>query len=42
MKSVPYASTIESIMYAQICIRSDLVFTTGMLGTYQINPGTEH
>jgi hypothetical protein len=42
MKSVPYASTIRSIMYAQIYIRPDLEFTTGMLGRYQINPGIEH
>jgi hypothetical protein len=29
-------------MYAQIYIRPDLEFTTGMLGRYQINPGIEH
>jgi hypothetical protein len=28
-------------MYAQIYIRPDLEFTTGMLGRYQINPGIE-
>ena len=42
IKSVPYASTIRSILYAQIYIRPDLEFTTGMLGRYQINPGIEH
>jgi hypothetical protein len=42
MKSVPYASTIGSIMYAQIYIRPDLELTTGMLGRYQINLGIEH
>jgi hypothetical protein len=42
MKSVPYASTIRSIMYAQIYIHPDLEFTTGMLGRYQINLGIEH
>jgi hypothetical protein len=41
MKSVPYASTMRSIMYAQIYIRPDLEFTIGMLGRYQINPGIE-
>ena len=42
MKSVPYASTIGSIMYAQVCTRQDLAFTTGMLGRYQSNPGRAH
>ena len=42
MKSVPYTSAIGSIMYAQICTRPDLAFTTGMLGRYQVNPGKEH
>jgi hypothetical protein len=42
MKLVLYASTIRSIMYAQIYIRPDLEFTIGMLGRYQINLGTEH
>ena len=42
MKSVPYASTIGSIMYAQVCTRQDLAFTTGMLGRYQSNPGKDH
>ena len=42
MKSVPYASAIGSIMYAQVCTRPDLAFTTGMLGRYQSNPGKAH
>jgi hypothetical protein len=42
MKSVSYASTIGSIMYAQIYIRLDLEFTTEMLGRYQVNPSIEH
>jgi hypothetical protein len=42
MKPVPYASTIESIMYAQIYICPDLEFTIGMLERYQINLGIEH
>jgi hypothetical protein len=42
MKLVPYTYTIESIMYAQIYICTDLEFTTGILGRYQINPGIEH
>jgi hypothetical protein len=42
IKLVQYASTIRSILYAQIYIRPDLEFTTGMLGRYQINPSIEH
>jgi hypothetical protein len=42
MKSIPYASTIGSFMYAQICIRPDLKLTIEMLGRYEINPGIEH
>ncbi|KAJ1277321.1 hypothetical protein BS78_05G285900 [Paspalum vaginatum] len=42
MKSVSYASAVGSLMYAQVCKRPDLAFTTGMLGRYQKNPGVEH
>jgi hypothetical protein len=42
MKSVPYASAVESLMYAQVCTHSDLTFVTGILGRYQKNPGISH
>jgi len=42
MKSIPYASAVGSIMYAQVCTRPDLAFVTGMLGRYQSNPGMDH
>jgi hypothetical protein len=42
MKSVPYASVVGSIMYAQVCTRPDLAFITGMLGRFQSNPGLDH
>jgi hypothetical protein len=42
MKSVPYASVVGSLMYAQVCTRPDLTFVTGMLGRYQKNPGISH
>ena len=42
MKSVPYASAVGSIMYAQVCTRPDLAFATGMLGRFQSNPGPDH
>jgi hypothetical protein len=34
MKSVPYASAVRSLMYAQVCTRPDLTFVTGILGRY--------
>jgi hypothetical protein len=37
MMSIPYASTIESIMYVQVCTCPDLVFVTGLLGRFQSN-----
>jgi hypothetical protein len=42
MKSVSYASAVESLMYAQICTRPDLAFVTRMLTRYQKNPGISH
>jgi hypothetical protein len=38
MKMVPYASAVGSLQYAQVCIRPDLAFVTGVLGRYQSNP----
>jgi hypothetical protein len=35
MKSVPYASAVGSLMYAQVCTRPNLAFVIGMLGRYQ-------
>jgi hypothetical protein len=34
MKVVSYASAVGSLMYAQVCTRSDLAFVTGMLDRY--------
>jgi hypothetical protein len=42
MKSVPYASAIGSLMYAQVCTHPDLSFMTGMLGRYQKDPDINH
>jgi hypothetical protein len=42
MKSVPYASTVISIMYAQVCAHPDLAFMIRMLDRYQKNPGIDH
>jgi hypothetical protein len=42
MKSVSYASAVESLMYAQVCTRPNLAFVIGMLGRYQKNLGIDH
>ena len=42
MKNIPYASTVGSLMYAQVCIRPDIAFAVGILGRYQSNPGLDH
>jgi hypothetical protein len=34
MKSVSCASAVGSLMYAQVCTRSDLAFVIGILGRY--------
>ncbi|RVW83738.1 Retrovirus-related Pol polyprotein from transposon TNT 1-94 [Vitis vinifera] len=39
MKNIPYASTVGSLMYVQVCTRPDIAFIVGMLGRYQSNPG---
>ena len=42
MDSIPYASVVGSLMYAQTCTRPDISFAVGMLGRYQSNPGMDH
>lgn len=42
MKSIPYASTVGSLMYAQVCAGPDIGYAVGMLGKYQSDPGLEH
>jgi hypothetical protein len=42
MKSIPYASLVGSIMYAQVCMHPDLAFVTGLLERFQSNPGIKH
>ena len=41
MEKIPYASTIGSIMYAQVCTRLDN-YVVGMLGRYQSNLDIKH
>jgi hypothetical protein len=42
MKNIPYAFTVGSLMYAQVCTRPHIAFVVGMLGRYQSNPGLDH
>ena len=42
MRGIPYASAVESLMYAMLCTRSDICFAVGMVSRYQSEPGEEH
>ena len=42
MKNITYASAVGSLMYAQVCTRSDITFDVGVLGRYQSNLGVDH
>ncbi|KAL0539955.1 hypothetical protein IC582_024177 [Cucumis melo] len=42
METIPYASIVGSLLYAQTCTRPDISFVVGMLGMYQSNPGMDH
>ena len=37
LQKVSYASTVGSLMYAQVCTRSSIAYVTGMLGRYLSN-----
>jgi hypothetical protein len=42
IQNILYASVVGSIMYAQVCTRSDIAYIIGMLGKYLSNPGLDH
>jgi len=42
MQKIPYASTIGSLMYAQVCMHPDIAYIVGVLGRYLSNPGIDH
>jgi len=42
MRTIPYASAVGNLIYAQVCMRPDLAFITGMLGRFQSNPEMDH
>ena len=42
MSRILYASTVDSIMYAMICTRLDVVCSLGVMSRYQFDPGENH
>ena len=42
MKTIPYASVVGSLMYAQVCMRSDIAFIVNVLDRYLSNLGHDH
>ena len=42
MKNIPYSQAVGSLMYGQVCTRSDIAFVVGMLERYQSNPSVDH
>jgi len=42
MKKIPYASVVDSLMYAQVCTRLDIAFAINALGRYLSDPGLDH
>ena len=41
MNSIPYVSTVGSIMYAILCTRPDVVYALGIVSN-QADPGEDH
>ena len=42
MERFPYASTVGSLMYAQVCTHSNIAYIVGMLCRYLSNLGMDH
>ena len=42
MQKIPYASVVQSLMYAQVCTWPDIAYIVGVLGRYLSNPGMDH
>ncbi|RVW75418.1 Retrovirus-related Pol polyprotein from transposon TNT 1-94 [Vitis vinifera] len=40
MRTIPYSSLVDSLMYAQVCTHPDIAFVVSMLGRYLSNPGS--
>ena len=42
MKTIPHASAIGILMYAQVCTHPDIAFIVDMLDKYLSDPGLSH
>ncbi|GJX20885.1 retrovirus-related pol polyprotein from transposon TNT 1-94 [Tanacetum coccineum] len=42
MSRIPYASSVESLMYVMVCTRSDTADATSVVSRYMAHPGKEH
>ena len=42
MKTIPYASSIGSLMYVMLCTIPDICYSVEIVSRYQSNPGREH
>ena len=42
MEKIPYASVIGSIMYAMLCTRPDVTFSSSVTSRFQANPSESH
>jgi len=39
---VPYASAVESLIYAMVCTRPDLAYAVSTVSRFMLNPGKQH
>ena len=42
IKTIPYASVVGSLMYAQVCMRLDIALIVNVIGRYLSNLGHDH
>ena len=42
MSKVPYASAIDSLMYAMVCTRPDIAHAMGVVSKFMSKPGKQH
>jgi hypothetical protein len=42
MSTVPYSSTVGSLMYVMVCTRADIAHAAGVVSRYMNNPSKEH
>ena len=42
MAKAPYASAVDSLMYAIVCTRPDIAQAVGVISPFMSNPGKDH